>query len=120
MDLIKITGLREMGVHGVLAEERTRRQPFEVDIELHVDLAPSATSDELDDTVDYGAVCEAISRVISAESYKLLERLAGRIVEVCAADARVEGVSVDVRKLHPPVPVSIDHVSVHVERRFER
>ena len=35
---IVITGLRELGVHGVLPEEQTRPQPFEVDVELTVDL----------------------------------------------------------------------------------
>ena len=29
-----IKGLRELGVHGVLPEEQTRPQPFEVDVEL--------------------------------------------------------------------------------------
>ena len=33
-----IAGLRELGVHGVLPEEQTRPQPFEVDVELTVDL----------------------------------------------------------------------------------
>jgi len=32
MDRILIAGLRELGVHGVLAEEQTRPQPFEVDV----------------------------------------------------------------------------------------
>ena len=38
MDRILIDGLRELGVHGVLPEEQTRPQPFEVDVELDVDL----------------------------------------------------------------------------------
>ena len=48
-------------------------------------------SDELDDTVDYGAVCDAVSRVVASEQYQLLERLATRIAEVCRADPRVVG-----------------------------
>ena len=39
MGTIVIAGLRELGVHGVLPEEQTRPQPFEVDVELTVDLA---------------------------------------------------------------------------------
>ena len=38
MGTIVIAGLRELGVHGVLPEEQTRPQPFEVDVELTVDL----------------------------------------------------------------------------------
>ena len=116
MDRILITGLRELGVHGVLPEEKTRPQPFEVDVELEVDLNTASESDDLDDTVDYGAVCEAISRVVSSERYDLLERLAARIAEVCAVDTRVERVKVTVRKLHPPVRAMVDHVAVSIER----
>lgn len=116
MDRILISGLRELGVHGVLPEEQVRPQPFEVDIELHVDVAAAGGSDELHDTVDYGAVCEAVSRIVSSEQYRLLERLATRIAEVCRADPRVVGVVVEVRKLHPPVRALLDHVAVRVER----
>jgi dihydroneopterin aldolase len=117
MDRIVISGIREMGVHGVLPEEKVRAQPFEVDVELAVDLVPAGDSDALEDTVDYGAVCEAVSRVVSSEHYALLERLAARLVEVCrAADPRVQGVTVEVRKMKPPVRATLDHVAVRVER----
>jgi dihydroneopterin aldolase len=116
VDRIKISGLRELGVHGVLPEEQIRPQPFEVDLEMSVDLEPAGASDELDDTVDYSAVCEAVSRVVASEQYRLLERLAARIAEVCLADPRVQNVSVEVRKLHPPVRAMLDYVAVRVER----
>jgi dihydroneopterin aldolase len=116
VDRIVISGLRELGVHGVLPEEQIRPQPFEVDVELHVDTSAAGESDSLDDTVDYSAVCEAISRVVSSEQYQLLERLANRIAEVCRSDPRVERAIVEVRKLHPPVRAMLDYVGVRVER----
>ncbi len=116
MDRILISGLREMGVHGVLPEEQLRPQPFEIDLELLVDVAAAGASDELEDTVDYGAVCDAVSRIVSSEQYRLLERLATRIADVCRADPRVVGAIVEVRKLHPPVRAMLDYVAVRVER----
>ena len=116
MDCIRIEGIRALGVHGVLPEEQTRPQPFEVDVELLVDVADAGESDALSDTVDYGAVCEAVSRVVSSEQYELLERLATRIAEVCRSDPRVAGVVVEVRKMHPPVRAIVDHVGVRIER----
>ena len=113
---IVIAGLRELGVHGVLPEEQARPQPFEVDVELRVNLEGAGESDNLDDTVDYSAVAEAVSRVVRSERYHLLERLATRIAEVCEGDPRVIGVKVTVRKLHPPVRAMVDHVAVHIER----
>ena len=103
-------------MHGVLPEEQTRPQPFEVDVELTVDAIAAGESDSLDDTVDYAAVAEAVSRVVTMERYALLERLATRIAEVCKVDARVQSVSVTVRKLHPPVRAMVDHVAVHIDR----
>jgi dihydroneopterin aldolase len=116
MDTIAIAGLRELGIHGVLPEEQARPQPFEVDVELRVDLSAAGKSDRLDDTVDYSAVAEAVSRVVKSERYQLLERLATRIAEVCRADPRVKGVTVTVRKLHPPVRAMLDHVAVRIEQ----
>jgi 7,8-dihydroneopterin aldolase/epimerase/oxygenase len=116
LDRIVVAGIRELGVHGVLPEEQTRPQPFEIDVELVVDLHAAGTSDALDDTVDYAAVCEAVSRVVRSERYQLLERLATRIAEVCKVDDRVRSVVVTVRKLHPPVRAMVDHVGVCIER----
>ena len=116
MDRILVTRLREMGVHGVLAEEQTRAQPFEVDLELFVDLARAGTSDALADTVDYGALSEAVRNVVASEHHQLLERLAQRIADVCRTDPRVERVVVEVRKMEPPVAAAVDHVGVRIER----
>lgn len=116
MDRIAVRGIRAMGVHGVLAEEQFRPQPFEVDVELTVDLHAAGSSDRLDDTVDYGAVAGAVARVVTDERHQLLERLAERVAEVCRSDPRVSGVVVTVRKLRPPVDVLVDHVAVRIER----
>jgi dihydroneopterin aldolase len=116
MGTIVIAGLRELGVHGVLPEEQARPQPFEVDLELTVDMEAAGQSDALDDTVDYAAVAEAVSRVVASERYQLLERLAARIAEVCSVDERVTAVVVTVRKLHPLVRAMVDHVAVCIER----
>jgi len=116
MDRVLITGLRESGVHGVLPEERTRAQPFEVDVELAVDVRAAGASDALGDTVDYALVADAVGRVVRDESYQLLERLATRIAEECRADERVVAVTVTVRKLEPPMDLTLDHVGVRIER----
>ena len=116
MDRIVVAGIRELGTHGVLPEEQTRPQPFEVDVELTVDVTSAGATDALDDTVDYSAVAEAISRVVTSERYALLERLATRIAEVCRVDQRVTGVRVTVRKLHPPVRAMVDYVAVTIQQ----
>jgi dihydroneopterin aldolase len=116
VDCIVISGLREVGVHGVLPEEQQRPQPFEVNIQLHVDLSAARETDVLADTVDYGEVAEAVARIVREERHQLLERLAHRIATHCRQDRRVQRCVVEVRKLRPPVPVMLDYVAVRIER----
>ena len=115
-DRILIAGLRELGVHGVLPEEKTRPQPFQVDLELIVDASVAGASDDLDDTVDYGAVCESVAVSSRPRATTSSNASPTRIAEVCRADPRVLGVVVEVRKLHPPVRATVDHVGVRIER----
>ncbi|HVF31859.1 MAG TPA: dihydroneopterin aldolase [Acidimicrobiales bacterium] len=117
MDEIHLAGLRVLGTHGVLAEEQSRAQPFEVDLVLAVDLAAASSSDDLTDTVDYGEVAGAVERIVREEHFALLERLGGRIAEVVLGlDDRVAGVEVTVTKLRPPVPVDLASASVTLRR----
>jgi len=115
-DRIELRGLVASGFCGALPEEQQRPQPLEVDIDLHLDLATASSSDELDDTVDYGALCAIVERVIVTERFTLLERLAERVAEVSLADDRASAVSVTVRKLRPPVPQQLATAGVHLER----
>ena len=115
-DRIELRGLVASGYCGALPEEQQRPQPLEVDIDLHLDLAPATQSDALDDTVDYGALCAMVERVIVTERFTLLERLAERVAEVSLADDRATAVSVTVRKLRPPVSQQLATAGVHLER----
>jgi dihydroneopterin aldolase len=116
MDTIILSGIRALGAHGVLPEEQSRPQPFEVDVELSVDLGAAGRSDALSDTVDYDALTGRIVGIVEGGGLSLLEALANRIADTCRADPRVTAVVVTVKKLRPPVPVHVDHVAVRVER----
>ena len=116
MDTIILSGIRALGAHGVLPEEQGRPQPFEVDVELAVDLAPAGRSDVLSDTVDYDGLTARVVKIVEAGGLSLIEALADRIANACRADPRVTGVVVTVKKLRPPMPVQMDHVAVRIER----
>src|SRR5262245_41397477 len=115
-DIIELRGLRAVGYCGALPEEQTRAQPFEVDLDVEADLRAAATTDQLEDTIDYGALTELVERVIAGERFTLLERLAQRICDVVLDDGRVERVTVTVRKLRPPVPQQLDTSGVRLTR----
>ena len=121
MDRIELRGLRVLGTHGVLDEERERAQPFEVDLAVEADLGAAGASDALADTADYGALADVARRVVAEESHALMERIAARVAEeVLAADGRIAAVTVTVWKLRPPVPVDMDRAGVTIRRERER
>lgn len=117
-DRVELRGLRVLARCGVLLEERARPQPLEIDLDLVCDLEAAGESDELVDTVDYGAVCELVERVSQLEPVALLEHLASRVADVLLGfDQRIEQVAVAVRKLRPPVPQDLATAGVRIDRR---
>ncbi len=46
-DRIELRGLQVTAICGVLPEEKVRRQPFEVDLDVHADLSIASISDDL-------------------------------------------------------------------------
>ena len=115
-DRISLTGLRVHGRHGVLPDERRAGQDFVVDAVLHVSLAAAAASDDLADTVDYGALAQALATVVAGEPVDLIETLAERLAAVCLADPRVSGAEVTVHKPSAPIPLAFGDVAVTVVR----
>jgi dihydroneopterin aldolase len=105
-----------MALCGVLPEERTRRQPFEIDVDVYADLTAAGASDALDDTVDYGALCDRIGRLAADEQYALLERFAARVAAIVLDTPLVSAVTVSVRKLRPPVPHQLATSGVRIHR----
>jgi dihydroneopterin aldolase len=114
---IELRGLRVVAIHGVLEEERTRPQPFLVDLDVWID-PTAAMTDSLDDTIDYAAVLACANEVMTARSFQLLEAAAAAIGDaVLASDTRANAVGVRVSKVRPPVPFDVDSVAVHLVRQ---
>lgn len=117
-DRIELRGLRLAAIVGVLPHERTTAQPLEIDLDVVTDLAPAGRSDELEDTIDYGALCDAVEAAVAAARPRLLEALAERVAAtVLAQDDRIAEVVVALRKLRPPVPQQLDTSGVRITRR---
>jgi dihydropteroate synthase len=115
-DRITLTGLRVTGRHGVFAHERLTGQEFVVDATLEFDTAPAARSDDLADTVDYGALAQRLAAEIAGEPVNLIETLAARLAEVCLRDPRVRAAEVTVHKPAAPIPLTFGDVAVTVRR----
>jgi dihydroneopterin aldolase len=99
-DFIEIRGIRAFGKHGALPGERDHLQPFDLDLVLEVDLAAARASDDLDRTVDYGAVHARIVRLVAERSFMLLERLGDAILADLMRDERILGAEITLAKPH--------------------
>lgn len=119
MDQIRLTGVRAVGKHGVLDFEHERAQTFVVDATLFLDLAPAGHSDDLHDTVDYGAIAKGIVAIIEGDHVDLIEKLADRIASMILEYPAVSRTQVTVHKPSAPIVVPFDDVSVTVERSRE-
>ena len=118
-DRLALTRMTFSGKHGVLAEERGTPQPFEVDVELSLDLRPAGESDDLGRTVDYREIFEICRSVIEGPSQQLLESLAERIASRLLSAFAPWGVKeavVRVRKPAVKLPGTLDAASVEIRR----
>ena len=116
-DRIELRGLELVAICGALPEERVRAQPLQVDLDVYADLSAAGRSDDLPDTVDYGALCDAVATVVDAGTPQLLEHLAAVVADaVLAVDARITAVTVSLRKLRPPVPHALATSGVRIHR----
>jgi len=97
-DTIAIRGIRAYGKHGANPGERDHVQPFDLDLELDVDLGAARRSDALDDTIDYAALHGRVVKLVETESFALLERLGEVILAAVMRDDRIESARISIAK----------------------
>ncbi|HEX3911795.1 MAG TPA: dihydroneopterin aldolase [Solirubrobacteraceae bacterium] len=116
---VEITGLSLYTHHGVSDAEREVGQRLVLDLRLDVGETDATVTDSIEDTVDYAEVCQLVALVAQQRSHKTLERLCSTIANRLLEDYPLEGVWVKATKPEPPIPLSVDEVSVEVWREGE-
>lgn len=116
MDKVTLYNMKFFGFHGCEEFEQRNGQVFEVDVEFQTDLSLAGKTDDLADAVNYVEIFSRIKTVVEKERYRLLERVAQRIVDVVLEEDCIVSVTVRVRK--PAVPLSglLDGVQVEIHR----
>jgi dihydroneopterin aldolase len=116
---IEITGLSLYTHHGVSEAEREVGQRLVLDLRLDVGETDATATDALEDTIDYAEVCQLVALVAQQRSHKTLERLCSVIADRLLGDYELEGIWVKATKPEPPIPLSVDEVSVEIWREAE-
>ena len=116
---IEISGLSLFTHVGVTAAEREVGQRLILDIRLEVGDCDATITDRIEDTVDYGQVCDTANLVAQQRSYKTLERLCTAIADRLLEHFEVQAVWVKAAKPEPPLAFPLSEVSVEVWREGE-
>jgi dihydroneopterin aldolase len=114
---IEVTGLSLYTHHGVTAAEQEVGQRLVLDLRIEVGECDATVTDLVEDTVDYGEVCNVVALVAQQRSYKTLERLCTAVADRLIERFEAEEVWVKAAKPEPPIPLPVEQVSVEVWRQ---
>ena len=112
-DKVSIRELRVSAVIGVRDWERDIEQTLVFAVDMAADVAKAAASDRISDALDYSAVAQTVTDVVTQGEFQLIETAAERVARQLLADYPLGWVRVEVAK-----PLSRDGytAAVTVER----
>ena len=115
-DRIELRGLKVRGNQGVFDHERADGQDFFIDVVLWLDLQAAGESDDLADTVDYGALAQQVADIVGGEPRNLIETVGAEVADSIMTDERISACEVTVHKPSAPIPLTFDDVAVVTRR----
>jgi FolB domain-containing protein len=113
MDHIIIQELEVSYRVGVPELERATPQRLLLCLDVGMDLAPAAASDDLGQTLDYFTLTRRLLALGKGRSWRLIEKLAVEIAELVLTEFHAKTVEVEVRKFIIP---ETRYVAVRVAR----
>ncbi|WP_044401167.1 dihydroneopterin aldolase [Lacinutrix sp. Hel_I_90] len=117
MGIIKVENIRVYAHHGCLREETAIGSDYRVDLKVKADLQKSASSDKLQDTVDYVFLNKVVVEEMAKPS-ALLEHVAKRILDrIFAEDTLVTIATIAVSKINPPIGGDVEMVTIEITEK---
>lgn len=115
-DLVEIRGLQLRGHIGVTPDERAQEQSLVVSVAVRLDTRLASATDDLHATFDYEEAVREISKIVSSESYSLVETLADRIARQILSHPETIDVWVRIAKPEAALSEPVDEVAVEISR----
>jgi 7,8-dihydroneopterin aldolase/epimerase/oxygenase len=113
---VEISGLSLYTHMGVSPAEREIGQRLLIDLRLDVGECDATVTDRIEDTVDYGEVCDVVNLVAHQREYRTLERFCTAVADRLIERYELQSVWVKAAKPEPPIPLTVGEVSVEVWR----
>ena len=98
MDIIFLHNLKVDTVIGIFDWERKIRQSVIIDLDMAFDIRKAASSEHIDDTLNYKLVAKRLIAFVEAAEFQLVETLAERIAEIILSEFPVPWVRVRLNK----------------------
>ena len=111
---VEISGLSLYTHHGAESAEREIGQRLVFDLSFALGEAEATVTDRVEDTVDYGEVCQQVALAAQERSYRTLERLCAAVADRMMDRYGAESITVRAAKPEPPIPLPVEEVVVEV------
>lgn len=117
MDEIHIKQLEVFAHHGVFPEENRLGQKFIVSADLRTDLRKAGLADDLQLSMDYGAVCGEIQEFLTRHTFQLLETAAEQLcTHLLQTLPLLHSLRLEIEKPWAPIGLPLKTASVSIER----
>lgn len=98
MDIVFLRDLRIDTTIGIYDWERLTRQTIVLDIEMGTDISRAASTDRIEDTLNYKAVAKRLTDFVGASQYQLVETLAEECCQLILREFAVPWVRLTLNK----------------------
>ena len=98
MDIVFINDLRIETIIGIYDWERRVKQTISLDLEMAADIRAAATTDAIEDTLNYKAVAKRLIAFVGESQYQLVETLAEKIADIVLTEFGVAWLKLTVHK----------------------
>ncbi len=114
-DLIMVSGIRFVGYHGILPEERRDGCRYRADIVVQCAMEAASRTDKISSTIDYRKLCRIVVERGTGKRYNLIERVAGVIAEEILRETSATACAITLYKY--PSDIEAESVAVRVVRK---
>lgn len=98
MDTIFLSDLHIETVIGIFDWERKIKQTVIFDLEMGADIRKAASTDQIEDTLDYKAVAKRVIQFVEDSEFQLVETLAEKVAQLVLTEFNVPWVRLKLNK----------------------
>ncbi|SFB04089.1 dihydroneopterin aldolase / 2-amino-4-hydroxy-6-hydroxymethyldihydropteridine diphosphokinase [Acetitomaculum ruminis DSM 5522] len=121
MDYVNINNLEIFANHGVFPEENFLGQKFLVSAKMGVDIRKAGLSDDLNNTLNYGEICQYITDFMKNNTFKLIETVVERLAEKMLLNFELlKSIELTIKKPWAPIGLPLETASITIKRSWHR